>query len=876
LSIKVEVEDFKKTLDNAARVDWAQEKNKKRASMLPTATFKIPSLWVKQKKESEKQEERCIQQASEMSKTAKAEFDGSADDVAIAEGTLQEVSRRSRSEAGSEAEVKQRISRIKKDAKEIENSMTSNGGKEAIARAEKVAEDMDTQIDEGADKVCADSNAKESTGLNHILNMVRTNRTLAPTLLIRGSSMQVGSAVVATEEVVDLRNLEIGQFLATSVSIGSSMGGFGIGGYIGIADKGYKEDWTLEESYQTGLGVTTSFYGAAVSIITDADNSYTEWPFPFWKPDPLGVNTLAIGLSVSSPVIDAAASAIGAAGTAATVATGAVAGAVVLHNPGLLQTNATESAHLPVDVAATKAFMISSECYESMTELKEYMHYPWKIKHAQSNRDRRLITGYRVLSRLGLIAGGATNGAMWGSSGGPFGTAAGALVGTLATIVLPEVIFGALASLYDKYYGATTAKGQGYTRRCSLGSTNYRSNTTNFLRQLDHLLIDLADNVVELDRSAAKIRWLLETTKPGHSPEFLKFMQSISNCKDAPEGLFDQDAHYQELGELSIEQLKSTCASQGFKNCEGLRRRQDLQDKLVLWEDLQDDQFSLEELQLLKGVMERTAAKVVEEAATSSDKDCKWDYPKKRCKNPEACSYQYKALDLTLDQSCRLIPSEHGTKGTLDTGPISAAIEECKRKIDEHEIKDASNCLVGKKLYRKLSQDLDGKHKQLHTMCDEMVEGACQKRGEAGLLYGEFDATDQTDKEMMLLIILKGSDAKAELKVLPDGEKMPVNAFGSCDEDTDCTKLAPNTECRRMKTGNSACRCKQNTCAMIEDGSSHATCRPEARMESLDEHELMTLVQHKILRMKVSIGQAALDLQKLATFEDQIGNGSTV
>eukprot|EP00931_Biecheleriopsis_adriatica_P043407 TRINITY_DN24818_c0_g1_i1.p1 TRINITY_DN24818_c0_g1~~TRINITY_DN24818_c0_g1_i1.p1 ORF type:complete len:1138 (-),score=195.42 TRINITY_DN24818_c0_g1_i1:75-3488(-) len=851
LAMKQAAEDYKKILDDTQRVDWAGEaaKAKTKTSLFSKAKLMLSSLWCKEKQETEKQEKRCTQRAAELSQKAAKDNEGM-DDVALAEKTLSEVSKESRAEAGSEEEVQKRVSIVKQDSEEIQETLTSNGDqKKSIAKAVEKAKDMDKNVDDSADSVCADTNSKESNSLKQLVEEVKANKALLPTLLIRGSSVQVGSFVVATEEVVDLRNLEIGQFLATSISVGSSMHGIGAGGYIGVADKGYKEDWTLEEAYQTGLGVTAGFYGATVSLITDADNSYTEWPAPFWKPDPLGVNTLSVGLSVGGPLMDGVNAAAGTIGTAGSIVTGAAAAATVLPN-SLLQTNATESLRVGIDVAATKAIMINSECYDTMDELKGYMMNPFSQKHTQSKGEKQLIGGYRFLSRVGLYAGGATNGAMAGVAGGPFGMLAGAFAGTLAAVVLPEITFRALAGLYDHHYGPKSKYGKKYKRRCSSASTNNRHNSTNFLRQLDQILQDATETVVQLEGLEATTRQLLESTLPSkwHSLEFRKFKDKVSKCSDAPAGVYNEKQAYDVLEPLSKEDLKTSCETSDFKICDGLTKDR-MADKLVLWQDVQDDVYGLEELQHLYDLMQKMSSKVPNLAAKDEAK-------------PKTGWFSKLFGGKKVSTTTTTTTTTENTKA--DKSAVLKAIDRCKKRVKKGKT-EADACLKGKKLYRITRRDLLNKDQLLKAMCDELVEGDCVPQPSKGL-FGLGAKKELADNERLLLILLKGMNGKAKLSDSPDkdGKPIRVNAFGSCDEDSDCSAVTPNTECQKMRTGYSVCRCKKTTCFLIDSRTGDSQCSSEEGMDGLDEKGVMDQVAQTIFGMKTSIGQMSQRLQDVA------------
>eukprot|EP00931_Biecheleriopsis_adriatica_P100648 TRINITY_DN75919_c0_g1_i1.p1 TRINITY_DN75919_c0_g1~~TRINITY_DN75919_c0_g1_i1.p1 ORF type:complete len:1066 (-),score=210.16 TRINITY_DN75919_c0_g1_i1:63-3260(-) len=130
----------------------------------------------------------------------------------------------------------------------------------------------------------------------------------APQLGIRGLGVGVSLLGGGIEEVIDFRNREIAQFRWSSVSIGSTTATkIGVSAYAGIGWKGYKENWTLETAYQTGiwsagsasmglLGIPASI---GVTIGTDADNSQGPW-----VPEPHGINSVLFGAGVGADLTD--------------------------------------------------------------------------------------------------------------------------------------------------------------------------------------------------------------------------------------------------------------------------------------------------------------------------------------------------------------------------------------------------------------------------------------------------------------------------------------------------------------------------------------------------------------------------------------------
>jgi len=131
-----------------------------------------------------------------------------------------------------------------------------------------------------------------------------------PNLGTRGIGSFVAAANGGVEEVIDFRNREIGYFTWGAMAVGSSAFGAGIGGYAGFAWKGYKEDWNLQEAYQTAtyttVGITLPLPmspGLGITFASDSDNSVYPQPFDgVWTLDPAGADGFAVGLGLSASV----------------------------------------------------------------------------------------------------------------------------------------------------------------------------------------------------------------------------------------------------------------------------------------------------------------------------------------------------------------------------------------------------------------------------------------------------------------------------------------------------------------------------------------------------------------------------------------------
>jgi hypothetical protein len=119
---------------------------------------------------------------------------------------------------------------------------------------------------------------------------------------IGGTASVLGGGV---EEVIDFWNREIGLFAWGGLQVGTNSLTAGAGGYAGVGWKGYKLDWSLQETVQTcrsqvfsasiPFPIPVLSAGVAVSMGLDADDSN---PY-HWVLDLAGTNAVNLGWSVS-------------------------------------------------------------------------------------------------------------------------------------------------------------------------------------------------------------------------------------------------------------------------------------------------------------------------------------------------------------------------------------------------------------------------------------------------------------------------------------------------------------------------------------------------------------------------------------------------
>jgi len=187
-----------------------------------------------------------------------------------------------------ETEAKPIADRAKelKDLRDAEEYGYGDNVKEQKKNMEKVKQKL-AEVNKAA---CANKSGGILSKLQTAASTIKSTLSgsfeyMTPVLGNRGIG---GSATVmqgGIEEVVDFWNREIGYFHFGGAQFGMNILTAGIGAYAGLAWKGYKMDWTLEEAYQTALWVAGSFplipaflapfagSSASMCFAIDADNS---------------------------------------------------------------------------------------------------------------------------------------------------------------------------------------------------------------------------------------------------------------------------------------------------------------------------------------------------------------------------------------------------------------------------------------------------------------------------------------------------------------------------------------------------------------------------------------------------------------------------
>jgi len=348
---------------------------------------------------------------------------------------------------------------------------------------------------------------------------------------------------------VDFRNREIGQFKWGSSFFGTSSAGAGIGGYAGLGWKGYRENWTLEEGYQTGLwvakGVSLNFLGLPVGLGvtfgTDADNSQ---PGP-WIPEPHGINAINFGWSMSA----------------------SLSSLVV---------------PLTVDIGASYYWILNTECYRGLGEFLKYIWWP-SCRLYEEGPDGR---------------------------GGCYPGVERAMVSVLrtgihmATPVLPDLAFTLLASLYH------VVREDSYEPRCSDQSTDNRNNIHHFSKQTGNLIYESVKAMEGLDARAERVyaRIMSATVfndqdieKSAEFEEWRKQVHAVvDTCPNAPPDVDGVDTLTQTLEDQPEPQLVDLCHELGLgSKCAHPTNNKKRILRLVMALELLDGDVSVKELDAL-------------------------------------------------------------------------------------------------------------------------------------------------------------------------------------------------------------------------------------------------------------------------------------
>eukprot|EP00931_Biecheleriopsis_adriatica_P082697 TRINITY_DN5613_c0_g1_i3.p1 TRINITY_DN5613_c0_g1~~TRINITY_DN5613_c0_g1_i3.p1 ORF type:complete len:1124 (-),score=231.17 TRINITY_DN5613_c0_g1_i3:202-3573(-) len=206
------------------------------------------------------------------------------------------------------------LNKTRDDAADIEKDILQPDGPQDVAAALEGLDRLDKEVAAVEDGLCKTRINSLSRGLREgfqkaLRAMKGALAVPAPQLTIRGVGNGLSDYGSGSEEVIDFRNREIAQFRWKSATIGAkTLTRASLGSYAGIGWKGYKENWTLAEAYQTGifgsmsadlklLGIPASL---SVTVGTDADNSMSG---P-WVPEPNGINSVLFGAGVGGNIAD--------------------------------------------------------------------------------------------------------------------------------------------------------------------------------------------------------------------------------------------------------------------------------------------------------------------------------------------------------------------------------------------------------------------------------------------------------------------------------------------------------------------------------------------------------------------------------------------
>mmetsp|Transcript_74036 Transcript_74036/g.176531 ORF Transcript_74036/g.176531 Transcript_74036/m.176531 type:complete len:1059 (+) Transcript_74036:81-3257(+) len=310
------------------------------------------------KKDGEKGSLRAAKKANlgtdmgEEAITARAQTlsDTSAENLQVQTAKVDEALNEAADEANRgalpEEEARETMRTAKETAQNLQGELVNNSDDHAGVM-QKI-DDAETSIETAETHVCRTARKGAVQHLKAVFtkaqNVMKSSlKVTAPNLAIRGAGVSAAGIGGGVEEVIDFRNREIGQFRWGSGSFGPSVTGASLGGYAGFGWKGYKQNWTLQEAYVTGLftsaSLTPSIFGInaglGVTFATDADNSV---PGP-WVPEPHGVNGVTLGWSAGFSIFKAA-------------------------------------VPMSVDVGASYYWYLNSECFSSLSEMVKYIWLP--------------------------------------------------------------------------------------------------------------------------------------------------------------------------------------------------------------------------------------------------------------------------------------------------------------------------------------------------------------------------------------------------------------------------------------------------------------------------------------------------------------------
>mmetsp|Transcript_46263 Transcript_46263/g.83361 ORF Transcript_46263/g.83361 Transcript_46263/m.83361 type:complete len:1063 (-) Transcript_46263:254-3442(-) len=286
----------------------------------------IKSLWDRFNEYLHNMEQKCDEYASaqnEKAYTKEGLPQNAAQMSELMEGDLDGAVERASKVMGDVAEANQNVKidqkavpRLSRHFEEEEFDDARQGDLDALQKKCTEVEEAKKKIQETASKFCKKRSGNAMAALKQSFTKIAralkdatkaaTMATL-PALATRGIAVQVGPLSGGLEEVADFQNLEIAQFGWGAGFVGTSMLGAGIGGYAGIAWKGYKDGWNLQDAVQTSLWTAVSLRssiplafgmqaGIGITVATDADNSL---PGP-WIPEPHGINGVTFGVSATA------------------------------------------------------------------------------------------------------------------------------------------------------------------------------------------------------------------------------------------------------------------------------------------------------------------------------------------------------------------------------------------------------------------------------------------------------------------------------------------------------------------------------------------------------------------------------------------------
>mmetsp|Transcript_16592 Transcript_16592/g.29033 ORF Transcript_16592/g.29033 Transcript_16592/m.29033 type:complete len:1177 (-) Transcript_16592:220-3750(-) len=457
------------------------------------------------------------------------------------EKALEELEKESSSP--SNAATQKKLSSLKERGEELEERMKNPKPQETLTEVVKDMDYLQDEVSEVEDAICMNYSSSIASKFRQAFEISKRAMravlgTPMPILGIRGYSASAFGVQAGLEQVIDLRNREIGSFRFGSLGVGSASVGASIGGYAGVGWKGYKENFTLEVAYQTGLWKSidvsaTAFgypVGLGVTVCTDADNSQG----PVWIPEPNGINSVLFGWSASLSVADPF---------------------ITKYNWG-----------------AVYDVMMNSECFDSTAELVKSIWIPWRCPHCAPGAERIFVSALRASFAAGTM--------MW---------------------PIPELAYTTLAYLYDQvrkgedYQPQCSSTSMNYRNDPQL----FVLQTAKLLYETVELAENLEKtlNVLTTRLNLAQL-WNTEFQQANELQEVIKsFKASGYFCRKVPLDFTGAEERMKFLSAQSEDDLKELCDRYGLsEECKKTKHKEKVYVRVALYLSLESGELTFQEL----------------------------------------------------------------------------------------------------------------------------------------------------------------------------------------------------------------------------------------------------------------------------------------